>query len=137
MPMPASAKVAEKKVVEQKKGEDDVDEDDLFGDGGVDAAPVVKLEAKPKKKAAPVAKSLILLDVKGWDEAADLDGLAQKIFAVKKDGLLWKTEYKLEPVAFGIKKLVAMTQIKMMLGIEVRNKKCFKLWWHSFSQQSG
>lgn len=88
-----------------KKDEDEFDEDDFFGDGGDDSAPVVKLEAKPKKKA-PVAKSLVLLDVKGWDETADLDALAKKIFAIEKDGLWWKTEYKLEPVAFGIKKLV-------------------------------
>ena len=29
-----------------------------------------------------------------------------QILAVEKDGLLWKTEYKKEPVAFGIFKLI-------------------------------
>ena len=102
MPLPASAKKVEEKP--EKKGEDDIDEDDLFGEGG-DDTPAPKLVAKPAKKA-PVAKSLVLLEVKGWDETADLDGLAARILKVEKDGLLWKTEYKLEPVAFGVKKLV-------------------------------
>jgi elongation factor 1-beta len=36
-----------------------------------------------------------------------LDKLASKIFdSVKKDGLFWKTEYKKEPIAFGIEKLI-------------------------------
>ena len=36
----------------------------------------------------------------------DLDELAKKILAIEKDGLLWKTEYRKDPVAFGICKLV-------------------------------
>ena len=31
---------------------------------------------------------------------------AKKILAIEKDGLLWKTEYRKDPVAFGICKLV-------------------------------
>lgn len=32
--------------------------------------------------------------------------MAKKIFEVVKDGLFWKTEYKKEPIAYGIHKLV-------------------------------
>jgi translation elongation factor EF-1beta len=53
-----------------------------------------------------IAKSLILWDVKGWDDTTDLDALAAKILAIELDGLVWKTEFKKEPVAYGINKLV-------------------------------
>ena len=39
-------------------------------------------------------------------DETDLDALAAKILAVEKDGLFWKTEYKKEPVAYGIFKLI-------------------------------
>ena len=35
-----------------------------------------------------------------------MDVLAAKILAVEKDGLVWKTEYKKEPIAYGIFKLI-------------------------------
>ena len=58
-------------------------------------------------KPAPIGRSFVLWDVKGYDDTADLDALAAKIFAeVKQDGLTWKEEYKKEPIAFGVKKLV-------------------------------
>ena len=59
-----------------------------------------------KKKAAPVAKSLIIWEVKPWGEDTDLDALAQKILGIQMDGLFWKTEWKREPVAYGIYKIV-------------------------------
>ena len=62
--------------------------------------------AKKKKKAAPVAKSLIVWEVKPWGEDTDLQALADKIIAIQMDGLMWKTEWKKEPVAYGIFKIV-------------------------------
>jgi elongation factor 1-beta len=61
-----------------------------------------------KKAAGPklIAKSLILYDVKPWESETDLDALAKEIFAIELDGLVWKTEYKKEPIAYGINKLV-------------------------------
>jgi elongation factor 1-beta len=53
-----------------------------------------------------VAKSLIIWEVKPWEEETNLDDLAKKILDIKIDGLEWKTEYKKEPVAYGIFKLV-------------------------------
>lgn len=88
--------------------EDDLD---LFGDddGEAEAAAAeakAKVEKKKKKKAPPVAKSLILYEVKPWEEDTDLDELAKKILSIEMDGLLWKTQYKKEPIAFGINKLL-------------------------------
>ena len=63
-------------------------------------------EAKSKKKkAAPVAKSLIVWDVKPWGEETDLEALANKILSIQMDGLFWKTEWKKEPVAYGVFKI--------------------------------
>ena len=50
---------------------------------------------------------MLLFEVKPWGTEVDLDQLAKKIFAeVVIDGLVWKTEYKREPVAFGVFKLI-------------------------------
>ncbi len=53
-----------------------------------------------------VAKSIIIFEVKPWGEETDLDALAKKILAIEKDGLQWKTEYKKEPIAYGVFKLI-------------------------------
>lgn len=50
---------------------------------------------------------MILWEVKPLDSETDLDVLAKRIFKeIGMDGLLWKEQYKKEPVAFGIFKLV-------------------------------
>ena len=94
---------------EGKKEEDDLD---LFGEENEDdikAKEEMKKKNKDKKKdkKKPVDKSHVILEIKGWEEGQDLDALAKKIIStIKKDGLQWNTGYKLEEVAFGIKKLV-------------------------------
>ena len=88
--------------------------DDLFGDDNEEdaeaakaAAAAVKAAAAGKKKKEVIAMSLVMLEVKPLDDTTNLDDLAQKIFAeITQDGLFWKTEYKKEPVAFGIFKLI-------------------------------
>ena len=87
--------------------------DDLFGDddeadaeAAKKAAAAAKDKAKKKKKEV-IAMSLVMLEVKPMDDKVDLDALAQKLFKdITQDGLFWKTEYKKEPVAFGIFKLI-------------------------------
>ena len=59
-----------------------------------------------KKKAAPIAKSIIVWEVKPWGEETDLDEMARLILQITQDGIVWKTEYKKEPIAFGVFKLV-------------------------------
>jgi translation elongation factor EF-1beta len=44
--------------------------------------------------------------VKPWETETDLDALFLKIKAIEMDGLIWKEEYKKEPIAYGINKLV-------------------------------
>lgn len=112
---PAQKKAEPKQAAAPKKEEpkpaadDDVD---LFGDDDEDAEALEalkkkkELEKKGKKKDLPIAKSIILLDIKVWDPEQDYDALAAKILKIEKDGLLWKTEYKLVDVAFGVKKIV-------------------------------
>ena len=88
------------------------DEFDPFAeDAEADAAAAESMkkkaeEAKTKKvKAAPIAKSLIVWEVKPWGEDTNLEALAAKIIAIEMDGLYWKTEWKKEPVAYGIFKI--------------------------------
>eukprot|EP00356_Strombidium_inclinatum_P012754 CAMPEP_0170491452 /NCGR_PEP_ID=MMETSP0208-20121228/11037_1 /TAXON_ID=197538 /ORGANISM="Strombidium inclinatum, Strain S3" /LENGTH=216 /DNA_ID=CAMNT_0010767029 /DNA_START=11 /DNA_END=661 /DNA_ORIENTATION=- len=104
-------KKAEKKV-EKKEDDDDLD---LFGDddeedaeAAKEAAKKAKEDAKKKKeKKKAVAMSLVMLEVKPLDDTINLDDLANKMFTeLTQDGLFWKTEYKKEPVAFGIFKLI-------------------------------
>merc|ERR1712224_1145984 len=69
--------------------------------------------AKPKKVV--IAKSIIVWDVKPFSSETDLDFLAKKILTIKQDGLAWKTEYKKEPVAFGV--------FKIQIGAVVEDEK--------------
>ena len=108
-PEPVKAAAPAKK--EAKKEEDDLD--DLFGDDDEEEAAAAKKIAEaakaaaPKKKKVVIAMSLVMLEVKPLDDTIDLDVLAKKIIAdIVQDGLFWKTEYKKEPVAFGIFKLI-------------------------------
>jgi elongation factor 1-beta len=110
-----ATKEAPKKKEEPKKEEApkaDDDDMDLFGEETEEekeklAKMKQEKEQKPKLPAKTViAKSLIILDVKVWEPDQDLDSLAQKICQLQKDGLFWKTEYKLADVAFGVKKIV-------------------------------
>jgi|TARA_B110000305_G_C19187184_1_gene514859 translation elongation factor EF-1beta len=99
---------------EAKKEEDDLD--DLFGDDNEDDAEAAKAiaqatkdkaAAKKKVKKVAIAMSLVMLEVKPLDDTIDLDALAQRCFStILQEGLYWKTEYKKEPVAFGIFKLI-------------------------------
>ena len=64
-----------------------------------------KPAGKPPKKE--VDKSHVILEIKGYEQDQDLEVLAKKIIEnIKKDGLQWNIGFKLEEVAFGIKKLV-------------------------------
>ena len=65
-----------------------------------------------KEKVKPVERSLLVLDVKPWEAETDLVAVWKHIVANKKqEGLSWGQSYKLEPVAFGIKKLVMTCSI--------------------------
>ena len=114
----APAKKEEVKKEEPKvevKAEAKVEDDfDPFADE-LDEEEVAQMErmkakaaaaGKDKKKEGLVAKSLIIWEVKPYEAETDLDLLAKEILAIKMDGLDWKTEYKKEPVAYGVFKIV-------------------------------
>lgn len=63
-------------------------------------------EKDKKAKAAPIAKSIIVWEVKPWGEETDLDALGAKILGITMDGLSWKTEFKKEPIAYGVFKII-------------------------------
>ena len=72
-----------------------------------------KNEGKAKaEKSKPVEKSLIVLDVKPWEADTDLEATWKEIIKLEKDGLSWGANFKLEPVAYGIKKLVMTCTIE-------------------------
>ena len=111
-------KEEKKEEKKDEKKDDDINEDDLFGDE-TEEDKKVKEEAHKKreeekkkddgkkKKKEEIQKSLVLIDVKVFDPEQDYDALAEKILNnVKRDGLVWKKEYKLAEVAFGVKKIV-------------------------------
>jgi len=104
---------------EDEEDDDDDDDMDFFGsdDDEVDeAAEKLKQKrieeynarkaAKAEKKGVVAAKSMIVLDVKPWDDETDLESLAQKIKKeITMDGLVWAQEHKKLPMAYGIFKL--------------------------------
>ncbi len=102
--------------------EDDEDEVDLFGSDDEEEDPEVVAERekrladyKKKKegKAKPAAKSIVILDVKPWDDETDMDALVKGVLSIEMDGLVWGG-HKLVPVGFGIKKL----QVNMVVEDE-------------------
>jgi translation elongation factor EF-1beta len=100
----------------------DDDDMDLFGDDNEEDAKAAeeakaKLKAekdgKKKPKKTVIAQSLVMFEVKPLDDTTNLDDLAVRIFKeLAMDGAFWKTEYKKEPVAFGIYKLIVGVTIE-------------------------
>jgi translation elongation factor EF-1beta len=64
------------------------------------------IEAAKKRGAekAKLTKSMIVLDVKPWDDETDLAAMEAEVRAIVKDGLLWGAS-KLVPIGYGIKKM--------------------------------
>lgn len=104
---------------EEEEDDDDDDDMDFFGsdDDEVDEA-AEKLKQKrieeynarkaekAQKKGVVAAKSMIIFDVKPFDDETDLESLAKKIKKeITMDGLVWAQEHKKVPLAYGICKL--------------------------------
>lgn len=68
-------------------------------------------DGKKKDKVKAVEKSLVVLEVKPWEADTDLKMVWEKIKEHTQDGLTWGEAYKLEPVAYGIMKLVMTATI--------------------------
>jgi len=127
-PAPAAAKpAAPAKKQEESEDEDDDDDDmDFFGSDDEEedaeaervkaervAAYNAKKAAKVATKGAVIAKSMITLDVKPFDDETDLDALAAKIKSeIVMDGLVWGAKHEKKPLAFGIFKLVVTAVVE-------------------------
>ncbi|KAK2596494.1 hypothetical protein N8I77_013382 [Diaporthe amygdali] len=99
---PAKAPAAEE--------DDDVD---LFGSGDeeedAEAARIreERVAAYKEKKAAKpkaAAKSVVIMDVKPWDDETEMKALEASVRGIEKDGLVWGAS-KLVPVGYGVNKL--------------------------------
>ena len=71
------------------------------GEIGADLVKAAKARAAEKEKKC---KSLIVMDIKPWDDETDLGLMEKKVRAITYDGLLWGSS-KLVTFAFGMKKL--------------------------------
>jgi len=115
---PCAAKTPAKVVVEED--DDDDDDVDLFGsddeEEDAEAARVreERLKAyadKKSKKAGPIAKSSVLLDVKPWADDTDLKAMEECIRGIEMEGLVWGAA-KAVPLAFGVHKLSILMTIE-------------------------
>ncbi|KAJ7092489.1 hypothetical protein B0H15DRAFT_834108 [Mycena belliarum] len=92
--------------------DDDDDEVDLFGSDDDDDGEAERIKAErvaeyTKKKAGKpktIAKSVVTLDVKPWDDETDMEALEKAVRSIEKDGLLWGSS-KLVAIGYGIRKL--------------------------------
>jgi len=109
----AAPKKEEVKAEAKKEDEDDFDPfaDDDEEDEEAEKAKQARFKeiaktAKSYGKAPVIAKSIIVWEVKPWGEDTDLQELADKILKIEMDGLWWKTEWKKEPIAYGVFKII-------------------------------
>lgn len=88
-------------------GDDDEEEEDAEAKALAEKKKKEAEAAKTaKKKEKPVAKTIVVFEVKVFEEEEDLNALAAKIFAnINQDGLVWNKNYQLIPIAYGMKKL--------------------------------
>jgi len=93
------------------EAEDD-DDVDLFGDDDEEDAEAERIkaervkayEAKKANKPKTIAKSVVTLEVKPWDDETDMKELEDSVRAIEQDGLVWGSS-KLVAIGYGIKKL--------------------------------
>lgn len=117
---PAAAKAA-------AAGADDDEDVDLFGSDDEEDAEAERIKAErvaayAAKKAdkaaanaaagkdAPVAKSVVTMQVKPWDDETDMDALEKSVRSIDHDGLVWGLS-KLVPVGYGVR----MLQINLVI----------------------
>ncbi|GAA5822925.1 hypothetical protein JCM3770_002177 [Rhodotorula araucariae] len=89
------------------------DDLDLFGSDDEEVDPeaealkakrLAEYAAKKANKPKTIAKSLVTLDVKPWDDETDMAELEAFVRSIEKPGLVWGLS-KLVPIGYGIKKL--------------------------------
>jgi len=92
--------------------EEDEDDVDLFGSDDeedaeaerIKAERVAEYAAKKANKPKTIAKSVVTLEVKPWDDETDMKALEDSVRSVEMEGLVWGAS-KLVPIGYGIRKL--------------------------------
>ena len=100
------------------KFSDDDDEDDAPKESAMQKMKRLNAEKKAadakaastKKKAGPVLKSNVVIDVKPWSDETDLNEMEKTVRSIEMDGLVWG-DSKFVEMAYGIKKLQISTCI--------------------------
>ncbi|KAB5595709.1 Elongation factor 1-beta [Ceratobasidium theobromae] len=85
---------------------------DLFGDDDEDdeeaerlkAERVAEYNARKANKPKTIAKSVVTLEVKPWDDETDMAKLEESVRSIEQEGLVWGAS-KLVAIGYGIKKL--------------------------------
>jgi len=104
----------------EEEAEEDDDDVDLFGSESEEEDEEAKkiseerLSAyakKKSKKTAVIAKSMVILDIKPWDDETDMKEMETQVRTIEMDGLLWGAS-KLVPLAYGIMKLQISTVVE-------------------------
>ncbi|KAF9784515.1 hypothetical protein BJ322DRAFT_850880 [Thelephora terrestris] len=73
-------------------------------DGEDEAERVAAYNAKKANKPKTIAKSVVTLEVKPWDDETDMEALEKSVRSIQQEGLVWGSS-KLVAVGYGIKKL--------------------------------
>jgi elongation factor 1-beta len=92
--------------------EEEEEEVDLFGEDEEEDAEAERVKAeriaaynsKKANKPKTVAKSVVTMDVKPWDDETDMVALEKAVRSIEQDGLVWGSS-KLVAIGYGIKKL--------------------------------
>lgn len=95
-------------AAEAKAEEEDID---LFGSDEEDeeaeklkAERVAAYNARKANKPKTIAKSVVTLEVKPWDDETDMKALEESVRSVEMEGLVWGAS-KLVAIGYGIRKL--------------------------------
>ncbi|KAJ3063049.1 Elongation factor 1-beta [Podochytrium sp. JEL0797] len=102
-PAPAKAAAAEEEEDFDLFASDDEEED--AEKAAIVAQRLKEYNAKKALKPKTIAKSMVILDVKPWDDETDMKAMEASIRTIQMDGLVWGTG-KLQAIGYGIKKLV-------------------------------
>ena len=92
--------------------EGDDDDIDLFGEDEEEDAEAERIKAervaeynkRKAGKAKTIAKSVVTLEVKPWDDETDMAELEKAVRGIEQEGLVWGSS-KLVAIGYGIKKL--------------------------------
>ncbi|KAJ3143204.1 Elongation factor 1-beta [Physocladia obscura] len=111
-PAPRAASPAKKAAPAPAAAADDEDfdlfaSDDEEEDAAKAAITAQRLKEYNEKKATKpktVAKSMVILDVKPWDDETDMKALEKQVRGIVLPGLVWGTS-KLVAIGYGIRKL--------------------------------